>query len=141
MREAFDRSRGGYGTEACVIVDGGGGALGSALAAGQAHERPLAPGMVDSPPGVPAWTVGDRGYASRAFRQQVWTSGSRSAIPHKRNEAPAACPAQIYNNRNVVERFWAGMKERRAIATRHEKTANSSMGVPCLAAIHDWLKR
>jgi transposase len=29
----------------------------------------------------------------------------------------------IYNNRNVVERLWARLKEWRAVATRYEKTA------------------
>ena len=32
-------------------------------------------------------------------------------------------------------------KEWRAIATRYEKTANSFMGVLCLAATIDWIKR
>ena len=41
-REALGRSRGGYGTKACVIADGAGRALGFMLAPGQAHELPLA---------------------------------------------------------------------------------------------------
>jgi transposase len=45
----------------------------------------------------------------------------------------------IYNNRNIVERLWARLKEWRAIATRYEKTAVSFMGVLCLAATLDWL--
>ena len=52
-----------------------------------------------------------------------------------------ACPAWIYKNRNIVERFWAWIKEWRAIATRHERTVNSFMGVLCFAAALDWLKR
>ena len=52
-----------------------------------------------------------------------------------------ACPDWIYNNRNVVERLWARLKEWRAVATRYEKTARSFMGVLCLAAAIDWLKR
>src|SRR5918997_670798 len=42
-REALGRSRGGYGTKACVIADASGRAIGFALAPGQAHELPLAP--------------------------------------------------------------------------------------------------
>jgi transposase len=52
-----------------------------------------------------------------------------------------ACPEWIYNNRNVVERLWARLKEWRAVATRYEKTAASSIGVLCLAATLDWIKR
>lgn len=124
-----------------MIVDGGGRALGFALAPGQAHELPLAPALLAILPEVPGWVVGDRGYASDAFRQRVWDRGARPAIPHKKTDAPVACPAWIYNNRNLVERFWARIKEWRAIATRYEKTANSFTGVLCLAAALDWIKR
>lgn len=55
--------------------------------------------------------------------------------------APVACPAWIYDNRNLVERLWGRLKEWRTPATRYEKTAVSCMGVLCLAAAPDWLKR
>ena len=44
-REALGRSRGGYGTKACVIADGRGRAVAFALAPGQAHELPMSPGL------------------------------------------------------------------------------------------------
>ena len=61
-------------------------------------------------------------------------------IPPKRDEAPVACPDHIYNNRNPVERLRARLKEWRAVATRHEKTACSFMGVLCMAAALDWIR-
>ncbi len=124
-----------------MIVDGAGRALGFARAPGQAHELSLAPELLDALPGVPGWIVGDRGYASDAFRQRVWDLGARPAVARKRNEAPVACPDWVYNTRNIVERFWAKMKEWRAIATRYEKTANSFMAVRCFKAALDCLKR
>ena len=84
-REALGRSRGGYGTKACVIADGLGRAVAFILAPGQAHELPQAIPLLDRLPG-------------------------------------------------------ARLKEWRAIATRYEKTAQSFMGVLCLAAALDWLK-
>jgi transposase len=140
VREALGRSRGGYGTKACVIADASGRALAFAVAPGQAHELLLAPGLVDLLPDIPGWIVGDRGYASHAFRQYIWDIGARPAIPSKSNEALVACPPWIYNNRNRVERLWGRLKEWRAVATRYDKTANSFMGVLCLAATLDWLK-
>lgn len=89
---------------------------------------------------MPLWVVGDRAYSSHAFRELIWSKGARSAIPTKRNEEPVACPDYIYNNRNMVERLWARLKEWRAVATRYEKTATSFTGVLCLAATLDWLK-
>jgi transposase len=140
VREALGRSRGGYGTKACVIADGRGRAVAFALAPGQAHELPLAPGLLDRLPGVPGWVVGDRGLASHGFRQMIWDSGARPAIPAKRNEATVACPDWIYANRRLVENLWARLKEWRAVATRYEKTARSFLSVLCMAATMDWLK-
>jgi hypothetical protein len=60
------RSRGGYGTKACVIADGTGQAIGFALVPGQAHELPLAPDLVGCLPDLPGWIVGDRGYRAVA---------------------------------------------------------------------------
>lgn len=131
----------GYGTKACVIADGSGRAIAFRLAPGQAHELPHAVPLLDQLPGVPKWVVGDRGYTSHAFRDHIWDIGARLAIPTQRHEAPVACPDWIYNNRHHVERLWARLKEWRAISTRYEKTAVSFMGVLCLAAAVDWLKR
>lgn len=103
-----------------MITDGAGRAISFALAPGQAHELPLAADLVDCLPDVPGWVVGDKGYASHAFRQFIWDQGARPAIPTKSNEAPVACPSWIYNNRNRVERLWARLKEWRAVATRYE---------------------
>src|SRR4051794_4185556 len=144
-REALGRSRGGYGTKACVIADGLGRAVAFILAPGQAHELPQAIPLLERLPGVPKWVVADRGLSSHAFREHIWSLGARPAIPPKQNEAPVACPEWIYVNRNHVERLWARLKEWRAIATRYETTASSFtassfMGVLCLAATLDWLK-
>jgi transposase len=92
-------------------------------------------------PGVPIWVVADRGYSSHVFRDHIWNLGGRPAIPARHDEAPVACATPIYNNRNRVERLWARLKEWRAVATRYEKTAASFLGVLCLAATADWLRR
>ncbi len=88
-----------------------------------------------------AWVVADRGYASHAFRQHLRDRGAGPVIPSKSTEAALSWPAWAYNNRNMVERLWARLKEWRAVATRYEKTATSFMGVLCLAASMDWLRR
>ena len=124
-----------------MIADGAGRAIALRIAPGQAHELPHAIPLLDCLPGVPKWVVGDRGYSSHGFREYVWDAGARPAIPSKRNEAPVACPDWVTNNRNVVERLWARLKERRALATRYEKTAASVLGVLALAAAIDWIKR
>jgi transposase len=100
----------------------------------------MAPDLLACLPDRPIWVVGDKGYGSPEFRSKIWDSGARPAIPTKSNEAPIACPAWVYNNRNMVERLWGRLKDWRAVATRYEKTAISFMGVLCLAATLDWIK-
>ncbi|MDB5315996.1 MAG: family transposase [Rhodospirillales bacterium] len=124
-----------------MIADGAGRAVAFRIAPGQAHELPHAIPLLEALPGVPGWVVGDRGYTSHRFREHIWNMGARPAIPPQRHEAPVACPEWVYNNRNRVERLWARLKEWRAVATRYEKTATSFLGVLCLAATCDWLKR
>jgi transposase len=85
--------------------------------------------------------VGNRGYTSHYFGEHIWSMGAWPAISPQRQEAPVFCPKWIYNNRNRAERLWARLKEWRAIATRYEKTATSFLGVLCLAATLDWLRR
>src|SRR5918995_590284 len=139
-REGLGRSRGGFGTKACVIANASGRAIGFALAPGQAHELPLAPLLLTLLSLVPGWIVADRGYASQAFRDLIWSLGARPAIPSKSNGAPVHCPAWIYVNRNRVERLWSRLKEWRAGATPHEKTTRPLFGGVCLAAALDWIK-
>ena len=124
-----------------MIADGGGRAIAFRIAPGQAHELPYAIPLLKALPDVPKWVVGDRGYTSHRFREHIWDIGARPAIPPQRHEAPVACPEWIYNNRNQVEQLWARLKEWRAVATRYKKTATSFLGVLCLAATCDWLKR
>ena len=78
-----------------MIADGRGRAVAFALAPGQAHELPMARGLLDCLPDVPAYVVGDRGLASDAFREWIWDMGARRAIPPKRTDAPVVCPPWI----------------------------------------------
>jgi hypothetical protein len=76
-REAPGRSRGGFGTEACVVADGRGRAVAFALAPGQARELPLAHGLLGRLPQVPLWAVGDRSYSSYRPYELVTDMGSQ----------------------------------------------------------------
>ena len=94
------------------MAEAGGRAVSFGIAPGQAHELPMAPGLLGCLPDVPGWVVGDRGLASHAFREHIWDLGARPAIPPKRNEDPLACPPWIYNNRERVERLDGEIKRR-----------------------------
>src|SRR5689334_732199 len=93
-----------------------------------------------------AVVMADCGYASHVFRMLIRDLGSRPVIPTKRDEVLVACPHWICNNRNLVERYWPGLKDRaakrigRAVATGYEKAERFFMTVLCMAATMDWLK-
>src|SRR4028119_2206015 len=84
--EALGRSRGGYGTKAVVIADGAGRPVAFPLAPGQAHQLPHALSLLAQLPGVPRPIVADRGYSCHAFREHVWSLGTRPAVRLKRNK-------------------------------------------------------
>ncbi len=124
-----------------MIADAPGRALGFALAPGQAHELPHAVPLLARLPGVPRWVVADRGYSSHALREHVWNLGARPAIPTRRTEAPVACPDFIYTNRNLRR---APLGQAQGVARRRHpirEDRHSFMGVLCLAAACNWLKR
>jgi transposase len=63
-----------------------------------------------------------------------------SPCSRKGTKQPEPCPAWIYRHRNLIERCWARLKERRAIATRYDKTATSYAAGIAIAATLDWFK-
>jgi hypothetical protein len=71
----------GYGTKACVIADSLGRAIAFRIAPGQVHELPQAIPLLDGLPNVSTGVVTDRGYASHAVREQVWSMSARLALP------------------------------------------------------------
>lgn len=78
-----------------MISSARGRAVAFALALGQAHELPLAPGLLDRLLRVLLWIVGGRGcgYSSHAFRRLIWSSDARpTTLPTRCNEVAVACP-------------------------------------------------
>jgi transposase len=67
--------------------------------------------------------------------------GATLVVPSRKGaKDPQPCPSYIYRHRNLIERCWSRLKERRAIATRYDKTAASYAAGIALAAALDWIK-
>jgi transposase len=67
--------------------------------------------------------------------------GAIAVVPSRKNtKPPQPCPTFIYRHRNLIERCWSRLKERRAIATRYDKTATSYAAGIAIAATLDWFK-
>jgi transposase len=139
--EALGRSRGGLGTKIVGACDAAGRLVDFLLVPGQAHE--LAPSLVllKRLPEAPTWALADMACDAREFRSAVRAMGAIPVVPSRKGaKQPEPCPDYIYRHRNLIERCWSRLKERRAIATRYDKTAVSYAAGIAIAASLDWIK-
>lgn len=76
--------------------------------------------------------VGDRGYDSDAIVARVRRLRARVVIPPlKCRKKRRRYSRRLYRGRNLVERFWAKVKQYRRVATRYDK-----LDVCYLAFVH-----
>ena len=84
--------------------------------------------------------VADKGYDSDAFITVITAQGSQAVIPPRSNRLnPRAFDRHIYKSRNLIERFFARIKQFRRIATRYDKLAKSFLSFVHLACTFVWL--
>ena len=139
--QALGRSRGGFGSKIVGVCDAAGRLVDFVLVPGQAHE--LAPSLLllKRLPRAPAWALADMACDARAFRAAAREMGAIAVVPSRKGtRQPEPCPAYIYRHRNLIERCWSRLKQRRAMATRYEKTATSYAAGLAIAATLDWFK-
>ena len=83
----------------------------------------------------------DKGYDSNAIRQRLAENGINPVIPPKSNrKEQLAYDAEIYRQRNRVERFFNRIKHFRRIATRYEKYACTFLAMVHLTAAFLYLR-
>jgi transposase len=131
------------------------------LTAGQAADSPqfipvldkvrvrLAVGRPRTRPGAVA---GDKAYSSRGNRAYLRKRGIKAVIPEKKDQAanrkkkghrggrPLTHDAELYKERNTVERLINKLKAWRGIATRYDKTPESYLAGLHLRASMIWIK-
>jgi putative transposase len=128
------RSRGGFGTKIHAAVTPLGHPVALELTGSQASDSPRLPGLIA---GVATTAVlADKGYDSDANRVAIRTVGAKPCIPSRKNPTePIDYDRHLYRERNVVERFFAQLKQYRRVATRYDKKAANFLGVVWVAAI------
>lgn len=106
---------------------------------GQRNDIAFAPALIE---GIAAEaTIADKGYDADHFCEKIAETGSRVVIPPRRNRAiQRSYDAELYKERNIIERFFNKLKQFRRVATRYDKLLVNFMGFVKLAAIAIWLK-
>jgi hypothetical protein len=106
----------------------------------QAHELPMASGLLDCLPDVPGWMVGDSDFASDVVPKRI--RDMDACLPSRRGERMRRLPAAPRSTTTATssENLWARLKEWYAVATGYEKAAPSFLSILSLAAEADWIK-
>ena len=132
--EPLGRSRGGFGTEVHAAVTPLGHPVALEATGSQAADGPPLPGLIA---GVEARAVlADKGYDSDANRAAIRRRGADPCVPPRKDRTdPIEYDRHLDRERNVVERFFARVKQYRRVATRYDKKAANILGFVWVAAI------
>jgi transposase len=122
-----------------ALVNSRGRPLRLLVTGGHVHDCKPAPQLL-------AWhgrvrdVLGDKAYDSRAIRKLLRARGTRPVIPARTcSPRNPDFRKRLYRKRNVIERFFARLKDWRRLATRFEKLAANFLAFLHLAAIRIWL--
>lgn len=128
------RSRGGFGTKIHAAVNPLGHPVSLKLTGAEAADSPHLPDLIA---GIKTDAVlADKGYDSDNNRDAIRASGAEPCIPPRRNRVePIEYDRHLYKERNVVERYFARIKQHRRVATRYDKKAANYLGFVWLASI------
>lgn len=154
-------SRGGRNTKIHVLTEGNRRPLAVVLSNGEASDPQYMEPVLDEvrvkkpgpgrPRKRPPVLRVDRAYGQRKFRQQLRARKIRCVSPEredtrtarlKRGKAggrPTKFDAELYKQRNGVERGINRMKDFRALATRYEKRGHQFLAVVHVVCIVLWL--
>ena len=121
-----------------TAVDALGNPLRLILSAGQIADIDHAADLIA---GIPADAIiADKGYDADALIQVIRASAAQAVIPPRSNRKELRqYDTHMYKDRNLIERFFARIKQFRRIATRYDKLARSYMAFLHLVCTFVWL--
>ena len=132
--EALGRGCGGFATKVHAVVNPLGHPVAVELTAAQCSDSPRLPGLIA---GLRAEAVlADRGYDAESNRAAIRARGAEPCIPpRKSRKAVIEYDRHLYKERNVVERYFARIKQYRRVATRYDKKAANFLGFVWVASL------
>ncbi|WP_225063168.1 IS5 family transposase [Komagataeibacter rhaeticus] len=118
--QAIGRSRGGLTSKIHAIVDAAGKAVALSLTPGQRADITEAAPLLDEVD--PAAFIADKAYDADPLIEKIEERQITPVIPSRKNRRdPREISFRLYKNRNIIERFFARLKQFRGIATRYDK--------------------
>ena len=133
--EALGRSRGGFGTKIHAAVNPLGHPVALELTGSEASDSPQLPGLIAGHRGrVRCWPT--RGTTRTPTGPRSGPPGpSRASRRGRTADEPIQYDRHLYKERNVVERYFARVKQYRRVATRYDKKAANFLGFVWVASI------
>ena len=136
----MSRSRGGLTTKIHALVDAGGPPIALKLTEGQAHDGKVAEDLLDAL-GEGQILLVDRAYDSDRLRQRLIERGAWANVKPMPNRTNVPAFSKVlYEDRDLVERFFNKLKHFRATATRYDKDPVDYPALIELAAARIWIK-
>ena len=138
-QQALGRSRGGFSTKIHIAVDALGNPLRLLLTAGQRHDSPQAPALIEGY--EPQALIADKGYDSDPLIASVTVRGIEAVIPPKKNRlVQREYDRHLYRERHLVECFIGKIKHYRRVFSRFEKLSKNYLGFLSFVSALIWLR-
>jgi transposase len=126
-------------TKIHACVEGLGQLARFTLTSGQVHDVTQAQTLIEKI--QPVAVLADKAYDADALLAYIDSKAAKAVIPPKTNRKnQRTFDKHQYRNRNVIERFFAKLKQFRRIATRYDKLASRFGSFVALAASVIWLQ-
>ena len=138
----ISKSIGGNSSKIHLAVDSNGNPIQFLIHDGTTHDVKVAPALVDKIDLTDTDVLSaDKGYDSKALREQIERTSTKANIPKKSNTLSNNhyMDWHLYKIRHLVENTFARIKQFRGIATRYDKLKQNYENSVALACIFIWL--
>jgi transposase len=126
-------------TKIHAAVDGLGNLARFRLTGGERHDITQAEALIEGMLNVGA-VVADKAFDADSLLERIEGMKAQAIIPPRSNRKDIrSYDKHIYKSRNLVERFFARIKQFRRIATRYDKLASRFAAFVSIVAAFIWL--
>ena len=126
-------------TKIHAAVDGLGNLARFRLTGGERHDITEAANLIEGMQNVGA-VVADKAFDAASLLECIETMNATAVIPPRANRKEVkSYDTHVYKSRNLIERFFARIKQFRRIATRYDKLAVRFEAFISITAAYIWL--